>query len=235
MPFRRKKPDQKINDDQPQKLKQTQPGDIEDISDTQLAIFENNIRDIEREISKQALSELPLAAFTGQILVVDTINDCKDACEVLGNYDLLGFDTETRPSFKKGEIHNIAIIQLSAPSVVYLFRLNKIGIPDCLKQILENPNIIKAGIALENDIPELRYYSHLKPKGMIDLNRICSRLEFKSIGARKLAGLFLGFRMSKAQQTSNWENEVLSNSQQIYAATDAWVCREIYRKMAGIL
>ncbi|MDO9510710.1 MAG: 3'-5' exonuclease [Bacteroidales bacterium] len=234
MRFSKRNSNSDITNGEPLKLKQTQAGDIAELSEDRIDFFASNITEIPREISKLDLAELPLAGFSGQIIVVDDENSCWEACEILQRIDILGFDTETRPSFKKGEFHQIALLQLSSASTVYLFRLNKIGLPDCLRRILEQETILKVGIALENDIPELRYYGSISPASMVDLNRICGRLEFVSIGARKLAALFLGFRLSKAQQTSNWENETLSPSQQIYAATDAWVCREIYLRLNGL-
>ncbi|MBI9065714.1 MAG: 3'-5' exonuclease domain-containing protein 2 [Salinivirgaceae bacterium] len=182
-------------------------------------------------ISKEELNELPVEAFGGEIIVIDFENDAKKIISVLKKSIILGFDTETKPNFKKGKKNNVALLQLSTEKTAFIFRLNKMGLPDCLKEILADPNIIKAGVAIKDDILALKGLSKFKPGGFIELQEKVKDFEIENFGLKKLSGLLLGFRISKAQQTSNWEAEHLSDAQLKYAATDAWVSLGIYIKL----
>lgn len=197
--------------------------------------FKQEIADrFEKEISQEQIEQLPFMAWTGDIVVVDTPDQVSQAVAYLQQFDLLGFDTETRPSFKKGEYHPIALIQLASPSVVYLFRTNLIGFPEPLRVLLSNPSVTKVGIGLDNDLPELKKLHRFNPAGFIDLNKVVTSLGFINTGAKKLSALILGIRLSKTKQTSNWEAETLAPGQLSYAATDAWICREIYLRLQGV-
>ena len=143
---------------------------------------------------------------------------------------MLGFDTETRPSFTKGRINQVALLQLSTDTDAFLFRLCKIGIPKSLLSLLADPNILKVGAALKNDIDVLKRSAKIRPCGFIDLQDVAQEYEIKNLGLCKLAGIVLGVRISKSQQLSNWENNILTEAQQRYAATDAWMCYMIYEK-----
>lgn len=198
-------------------------------------LFKSEITNrFEKEISHEQIEQLPLDSWQGEIVVVDTLSQVAEATDYLRQQTFLGFDTETRPSFKKGEYHPIALVQVASPSVVFLFRTNLIGFPDSLRKIFEDQNIIKAGIGLDNDLPELKKLHHFTPAGFVDLNKELPAYGFVSTGARKLTALILGFRLSKTKQTSNWEAETLTPGQLLYAATDAWVCREIFMRLCGI-
>jgi len=187
-----------------------------------------------RSITEDEIAPLPLGGYDGPVEVIDTQPALIHALEVMRGWDITGLDTETRPSFRKGEYHSPALLQIAGPGMVYLFRLNVLGFAPGLRSFMNNKDILKVGIALENDIPELARMGRFSPAGMVDLNQLCTQLGFKSVGARKLAALFLNIRISKGQQTSNWENPELKPAQIRYAATDAWVCREIYLKLVGI-
>lgn len=184
------------------------------------------------EITKAEVNELPLGKYEGKIVIVDTPIQIADAIEDIENENIIGVDTETRPTFKKGILNKTALIQIATRSKVYLFRLNKMGFPYALARIFENPQIHKIGIAVLQDMKELSdQYRPFQHNSVTDLNILCKTLDFKNIGARNLTAMVLGFRISKRQQTSNWEAKDLSEGQLRYAATDAWVAREVYLKL----
>ena len=186
-------------------------------------------------ITNQELEELPIKVFDGEIIVIDDINKVKPAVDYLSKSTLLGFDTETRPSFVKGKKHKVALMQLSNGERAYLFRLTATKIPEDLIKLLEDGSIIKVGAAIREDLRALNNLKHFTPVGFIDLQAIVKKYGIMEMSVRKLAAIVLGIRISKAQQLSNWENEELSDAQQRYAATDAWVCREVYIKLQGSL
>ncbi|MFT4899689.1 MAG: ribonuclease D [Flavobacteriales bacterium] len=184
------------------------------------------------EITKAQVNELPLDKFEGEIVVVDSAQKTTEALEDIEHENIIGVDTETKPTFKKGALNKTALVQIATRKKVYLFRLNKMGFPFALARVFENPKIQKIGIAVIQDMKELSdQFRPFKHNNVIDLNILCKTLDFKNIGARNLSGMVLGFRISKRQQTSNWEAQVLSEAQIRYAATDAWVAREIYLKL----
>jgi ribonuclease D len=186
---------------------------------------------MKKEITKEEVNDMDMDAFKGTIYVADDKKGAAKAIKMLKGETVLGFDTETRPSFRKGEKYDPSLMQLATEDVVVLFRLHSTGLPKGLVKILENPDVIKAGIAIDRDLEELQELREFNPAGFIDLNSFAPEKGFKSVGVRRLAALVLGFRVSKRQQTSNWEAEQLKPQQLEYAATDAWVCREIYEKI----
>jgi ribonuclease D len=187
-----------------------------------------------KEITKEELEAIPTGHFEGDIVTIEDYESAFLAIERIQQETILGFDTETRPSFKKGEIHSMALIQIATANQVFLFRLTKIGHLPALWKILSDKNILKAGIGIENDIRDLSKIHPLKIANVIDLNTECGKLGFKVAGVRKLSALILGLKPSKTQQTSNWEAVELTQAQKNYAATDAWVCREITLRLMGI-
>lgn len=183
-------------------------------------------------ISKEELTDLPLRWFEGEIIVVDSKEKIAGAVEILSKETLLGFDTETKPSFKKGVMNKVALLQLSVKDKAFLFRLHKIGLPEVICRILANPNIIKTGVAIHDDIKGLQNWKNFKPGGFKDLQEHAKSLGITDFSLKKLAAITCGFRISKGQQLSNWEAEELSEAQQIYAATDAWVAMEIFENIS---
>jgi ribonuclease D len=180
-------------------------------------------------IEKEDLCSLSNIVFPGKIVVVNSISEAENAVECLSKCDLLGFDTETKPAFRKGQKHVIALLQLSSDTVTYLFRLHAIGgIPNPLAKLLENKAIKKIGVAVHDDIKGLQRLRRIKPDGFIDLQSIVANYGIEDKSVQKIAAIVLNARVSKAQRLTNWENEQLTSLQQLYAATDAWVCREIY-------
>ncbi len=185
-------------------------------------------KSLAENITKEAIQQLPLLAFEGDIRVINTHEECNDALRILEQEAFLGFDTETKPTFNKGEYNPTALIQLSKKEEAFLFRLNKIGYPKRLFSLLEEDSITKLGISILDDLKDLKRLSPFTPQGFIDLNHTAKELGIGHIGVRKLAAIFLEQRISKSQQVSNWESEELTEGQKRYAATDAWVCLEIH-------
>ncbi len=183
-------------------------------------------------ISKEELTDLPLKWFEGEIVVVDNMEKLKKAVDILSKASVIGFDTETKPSFKKGVINNVALLQLSVKNHAFLFRLNRIGLPGEICKILSNPKVIKTGVAINDDIKALNKIKTFIPKGFIELQEHAKSLGINDFSLKKLAAITCGFRISKGQQLSNWEAEVLSEAQQMYAATDAWVALEIFENFS---
>jgi len=184
-------------------------------------------------ISPEEISALELAAFPGEIVLVDEEGVVLDkAIRYLKRQRILGFDTETRPTFSPDQHSSgTALLQLSGGGKAFLFRLKKIGLPRPLAAILANPSIIKVGAATRDDIIGLQKITKFSPKSFVDLQSIVCEYGIRDKSVKKMTAIILGVKISKAQQLSNWEAEHLSESQQRYAATDAWVCREMYQKL----
>ena len=182
-------------------------------------------------ITKEELTDLPLKWFEGEIIVIDNPEQVDDAVDILAKHQVIGFDTETRPAFKKGVLNRVALLQLSTADKAFLFRVNRTGIPPSLQQLLSNPAIIKPGVAIRDDIKGLQAISKFKPQGFIELQDHAKEMGILNFSLKKLAAIVLGFRISKSQQLSNWESAALTEAQQIYAATDAWAALEIYKTM----
>ncbi len=185
-------------------------------------------------ITKEEIAELPLIKFTGEIIVIDNKEKLDKIIPFLKNEKILGFDTETRPAFKKGLIYNVALLQLSSNEKAYLFRLNKIGLPNSLKEILNDENILKVGIAIRDDIRILQKLNYFEPNAFIGLQKFVKQFNIENNGMKKLVAIVLKSRISKSQQLSNWGNETLTQAQLDYAATDAWVCYKIYEVLNHI-
>ncbi len=186
---------------------------------------------MEVSISKQQLAALPAAQFHGTITVVDNPDSVERAVLKLRQSDLIGFDTETRPSFKKGQIFHVALLQLSSDKECFLFRLNKIGMPECLKDILEDKNLLKVGLSIHDDFRNLRKKYDFEPDGFVDLQQFVTQWKISDKSLTKLYGILFGKRISKSQRLSNWEADQLADAQQNYAALDAYACVNIYRHL----
>ncbi|MBP5483913.1 MAG: 3'-5' exonuclease domain-containing protein 2 [Bacteroidales bacterium] len=185
-------------------------------------------------ISPEEIGALELASFPGVIEVVDSADSdaFHRAVRYLKRQKVVGFDTETRPTFTPDQHSNgTALLQLSGSEKAYLFRLKKTGLPRPLAAILANPSILKVGAATLDDVRGLQKLAKFQPKGFVDLQNMVWEYGIKDKSVKKMTAIILGVKISKAQQLSNWEAEHLSESQLRYAATDAWVCREMYLKL----
>lgn len=182
-------------------------------------------------ITNEEINRLELRQFEEHIHLTESREDLTKALRVLSREPVVGFDTESKPAFKKGEYNPIALIQLSTETDCYLVRVNKTGVTDELKQFLESPATLKIGIALRDDIKDLKKLTPMAAAGFLDLSELVKPLGIESNGLRKLTAIILGFRISKSAQVSNWENDQLTKKQLRYAATDAWVCVSMYRKL----
>ena len=183
-------------------------------------------------ITKEEINALELGKYSGDIVLVDTNEELIRACEEIRACRLIGIDTETKPSFKKGQINSVALLQIATDQKAYIIRLKSVTMGKELASIFSDETIVKVGIAVKDDLKDLKKLHSFEEKSIVDLNLFAPKLGFESIGAKKLSALVLGIRISKRQQVSNWEQKKLTNAQIVYAATDAWICREIYLKLA---
>jgi ribonuclease D len=189
---------------------------------------------LKKSISNDEMSLLQLCAFEGTIHLIERIEDVNPALDYLKNQAILGFDTETKPSFSKGQNNPVSLLQLSTSDTAFLFRINQIGLPSGLVKILASPKILKIGAAIRDDIKILQKICHFKPAGFIELQEMVEDYGIENFSLKKLSAIVLGFRISKSQRLTNWDADVLTEPQQIYAATDAWVAYEIYSRLLEI-
>ncbi len=185
-------------------------------------------------IAQEELYQLPLKQFQGKIHLIESRKDLNHVATFLKSQDVLGFDTETKPSFRKGKKNKVALMQLSTSTEAFLFRMNRIGMPPELKTIMEDDNVLKVGAAIRDDIRHLKQLNHFEPAGFIELQEYVKEFGIENYSLKKMSGIVLHFRISKSQRLTNWEGKDLSDSQMIYAATDAWVCHEIYLKLRSL-
>jgi len=186
-------------------------------------------------ISREDLRDFPVKRFSGKIHLITDEKEVVEAVNYLSQFRFIGFDTESKPTFVKGKtnIHGIALLQLSSLDEAFLFRLNMFEMPESLKLLLENKNILKIGSAIHGDIQklsELYKKGEFRPDGFVDIQVIGRKHKIETVGLTKLTANLLGFRISKRQQLSNWEAENLSDAQKNYAATDAWACYKLYEE-----
>lgn len=188
---------------------------------------------IKNTISKAELAQMPKVQFEGRIFVIYTEADADKAVEYLNTCDMVGVDTETRPSFKRGTTHKVALLQIASTDTCFLFRLNRIGMPDSLQKFLAN-NILKIGLSLKDDFMMLRKRKdvHAEEGNWIELQDYVGRFGIEDRSLQKIYANLFGQKISKSQRLSNWEAETLTESQMKYAATDAWACVEIYNCLA---
>ena len=186
-------------------------------------------------ITNEELMTLPLYAYDGEVVCVDTLEKFYQVKDELFLEPLWGFDTETKPCFKKGASNrtNVALLQLSSREKTYIFRLSIIGMPKELCDFLSSDRFTKIGLSSRDDIKGLQKLTSFKPAGFIDLQSIAPDYGIEEKSLRKMAAIVLGFRISKAQQLSNWESETLNEKQIRYAATDSWVTRQIYVRLTN--
>ena len=181
---------------------------------------------IYNKFDKKAITELPLLNFPGKIIVIVSEGEAERAVDYLLSSDILGIDTETRPSFRKGETHKVSLLQVATRTTCFLFRLNYIGIPPAILRLLENREVPMVGLSLHDDILSLRKRTEFKPGMFIDLQNI--------VGDIGIEDLSLHQKISKRQRLTNWDSDVLNDKQKAYAALDAWACINLYEEICRL-
>lgn len=182
-------------------------------------------------ISKQQLSELPTVEFPGVITVLENPERALEALEYLSAQPAVGFDTETKPNFRKGQTNTVSLIQISTLDHSFLFRLNKLGFMPELKSFLENDSVVKVGLSLKDDFHVLYRIAQFEPRSFVDLQNVVKSFHIADSSLQKIYGIIFNGRISKSQRLSNWEASELSAGQQIYASIDAWACLRIYNHL----
>jgi ribonuclease D len=179
---------------------------------------------------KTKIKDLPRVVFKGRIVVILTEAEANKAVSYLMKADILGFDTETRPSFTKGHQNKVSLLQVSTRDTCFLFRLNRFGLCPAIKKLLETKKVKKIGLSWDDDVRQLKALGNFKPQGFFELQEHMQELGIEDTSLAKLYANIFGQRISKREQLSNWESDVLSTKQQDYAATDAWACIMLYEE-----
>lgn len=182
-------------------------------------------------IDKEAMLRMETVTFQGRIITVLTECAANQAVDYLLSYPLLGIDTETRPSFHKGEHHQVALLQVATDDTCFLFRLNRIGMPASVVRLLSDAAVPKIGLSLHDDLAALRERGAFEVNNFIELQAYAARFGIEDKSLQKIYANLFAQRISKRQQRSNWEADVLSSAQQMYAAIDAWACLRIYKEL----
>lgn len=185
-------------------------------------------------ITKEEVAQLPIEAFEGRIIVVQTENEVNKAVDYLKKHTIIGFDTETKPNFKKGVLNKVALLQLSTENSCFLFRLNYVGFTPSLVELLANPDIKKIGLSIKDDFGSLRKRENFTPQGFVELQEVVPQYNIQEKSLQKIYAILFGKKISKNQRLSNWENDILTDAQKKYAATDAWACYKIYNKLSEL-
>ena len=190
--------------------------------------------EIARSISREDMAKLPIRRYEGRVCLVATPGNLEEARSDLRQESIVGFDTETRPAFKKGESHLPCLVQAATARAVYLFQLRRSEVHPVLAGLLSAPRTIKAGVSLKDDLRALKQVFAFEEKNMLDLGLVARASGFGQTGVRNLAGILLGFRIPKGTKTSNWAARELTAAQIAYAATDAWACRELVLRFKSL-
>lgn len=185
-------------------------------------------------IEKSEVAQMPNIQFEGRIITIDSLADAETAIYALSKESVIGIDTETRPSFKKGVHYNVSLLQISTSDTCFLFRLNRIGLSAPIVGLLENNNIKKVGLSLHDDFQALSKRKKFKPGDFFDLQKYVTRFGIEELSLQKMYAIIFGKRISKSQQLTNWDADVLTDKQKLYAATDAWACLTIYHHLKNL-
>ena len=188
------------------------------------------MKTIYKKFDKHKIHELPRAVFEGRIEIIDTLEKVDAAIDYLLSQDILGVDTETRPSFKKGLSYEVSLLQVSAIDICYLFRLNKIGMPDAILRLLSDTKVTKVGLSWHDDLRMLHQKHDFEPGNYIDIQDVAQTFGIEDLSLQKIYANLFGKKISKSQRLSNWEAADLRESQKLYAATDAWACIMLYKE-----
>ena len=189
------------------------------------------MRKIVSSYDKNLLADLPRVLFPGRIVVVISENEAQKAVRYLMKQPLLGFDTETRPSFVRGRLNKVSLLQVCSGEICFLFRLNRIDLPPCLVKLLEDKTITKVALSWHDDLHSLNQRKQFRAGTFIELQTLAAQMGIQDMSLQKLFANIFGQKISKGQQLTNWDADCLSEAQQLYAATDAWACVQLYKEM----
>ncbi len=192
------------------------------------------MKQLQERFPKTDIANLPTVAFGGRIIVVHTAEEAERAVDYLLKQPILGFDTETRPTFSKGHRHKVALLQVSTADKAFLFRLCEMGLPKCLLRLLTDRRVTKVGLSWHDDVRSLQARATFECAPFVELQDMAKRLGIGDMSLQKLCANVLGVRISKRQQLSNWAARELTSPQKLYAATDAWACVRLYEEMRGL-
>ena len=191
------------------------------------------VTDLKKNINKEEIDRLPLFVFTGEVIVIEDPEHAAQAARFLRENSFVGFDTETRPAFHKGERYKVGLLQLATRDQVYLFRLNKCGFGKELRDLLSDPVVVKIGVGIRDDLRNLRKSGEFTPASFVDMQEYAARFGIADKSFSKLMAIIFGVRISKKQRVSNWEALVLTEAQIRYAATDAWGALKMYERLSS--
>ncbi len=187
------------------------------------------------KFEKRAIPDLPVERFEGRIIVIQGIGEAQRAVDYLLNCPCVGIDTETRPNFRPGPMHPVALLQVSTPDICFLFRLNQIGLPACLIRLFTDEHVQKIGLSLQDDWLQLRKRKEFQPVNYVELQNYVKPLGIVDMSLQKLYANIFGKKISKNQRLTNWEADVLTEAQKVYAATDAWACLRLHSEITEML
>lgn len=193
------------------------------------------MRSIKASFEKADIAALPKVLFEGRIFVILSEREADHAVDYLLRQPILGFDTETRPSFRRGQLHKVALLQVATHDTAFLFRLNRIGLCESVVRLLSDRKVLKVGLSLKDDMMQLQHRRHFQTGTFVELQQEVQQLGVQDMSLQKLYANLLGGRISKGQQLTNWEADVLTEAQQRYAATDAWACIQIHEEIQRLL
>lgn len=185
----------------------------------------------EHTIAKDVIAELPVEQFPGRIIVLTTEKEANKAVDYLLKFPVVGFDTETRPSFKKEQSYKVSLLQVSTDDTCFLFRLNHMGFPTSIAEFFASTDVMKVGLSLRDDFNALRKRANIQPDNYIDLQSLVGNFGIEDVSLQKIYAILFQKKISKGQRLTNWEAEALTDSQKKYAALDAWACLQIYKEL----
>lgn len=191
----------------------------------------SGVEEVKVTITAEEINNLPLRSYSGKTTVISNAGQLGKIVAEIESHKIVGFDTETRPSFKKGQVFQVSLLQLAIPHKVFLIRLNHTGVTEELAGLFTNPLIAKAGVGIRDDLKAMQKLRMFEPANCFDLSTLAKQAGLQVESVKKLTALLLGFRISKSAQTSNWEAATFTQKQIEYAATDAWVCLELFEKL----
>ena len=193
------------------------------------------MKTIYSHFDKHAIATLPKALFEGRIIVIQSVGEARRAVTYLSRFPRLGIDTETRPNFKPGGMNPVGLLQVATSDTCFLFRLNYIGLPECVIRLLSDPGVEKLGLSLHDDWAQLRRRTDFEPGNYVDLQDYVKKLGIQDMSLQKLYANLFGQKISKTQRLTNWDADVLTEAQKRYAATDAWACLKLFNEINRLI